>query len=76
MVVALKADTGLKSMKATINPANVETPQGRQHLRIFVEWDDAKDVLANCKRAGFEPGDQIRRAMEIILDRRCIFVEI
>ena len=59
MVIAVKADTGSHSMKATINPANVKNPQGRQHTCPLLEWDDAKDSLENCKAAGFTVGHKI-----------------
>ena len=54
----------------------MKNPQGREHTRPFLEWDDAKDSLENCKAAGFSRGHYIRDGLEAILNCRCIFVEI
>ena len=63
-------------MKGIITRKNVQNPQGQEHGRIFIEWDGAKDTLANCKKAGFEKGAETREGVECILNRRCVIVKV
>ncbi len=66
-------DQGNKSTKMTINPVNVDKPQGREHLGLVFEFDGIKDSGHNVDTA---MEDEIKFDFESILNRRAITLDV
>ena len=56
------ADGGAGSIKAVVNPVNVDNPQGQQHVHPFLEFR-SKDSYDNCKKV-LDTHPDVHREME------------